>query len=83
MIELEKYIEPKKEDNINEIISVIEKLNGFQASEGKIIKYSSSVFERYVEYYDEVNLKNLILLKGIIESIKKVDKKFAFKYKYY
>ena len=81
MIELEKYIEPKKEDNINEIISVIEKLNGFQASEGKIIKYSSSVFERYVEYYDEVNLKNLILLKGTIESIKKVDKKFAFKYK--
>ena len=81
IIELEKFVEPKKEDNINELVSLIEKLTQFQASEGKIIKFSPSVFEKYIEYYDKINLKNLILFKTAIESIKKNDKKFEIKYK--
>ncbi len=36
IIELEKFVEPKKEDNINKIVSLIEQLTQFQASEGKM-----------------------------------------------
>ena len=80
IIELGKFVEPKKEDNIKEVISVIDQLNSFQSSEGKIIKFSPSVFEKYIEYFDEVNLQYLILLKGTIETIKKADKKYKLKY---
>ena len=81
IIELENFVEAKKEDDINELSILINKIIEFHSSNEKIVKFSPSIFEKYIEYNDEVNLNNLILLKGIIEAIKKSDNKFKIKYK--
>ena len=39
----------------------------------KLIKYSSLIIEKYSEFYDEINLEKLLILKSIVKSIKKID----------
>jgi len=80
LIDIEKYVEPKKEDNLLEINSVMNALKSFTNlinENMKLIKYSSLIIEKYVEFSDEINIDNLIQLKGITDSIKEIDKKFV------
>ena len=81
-IDIEKYVEPKKEDDLSEIFSLIE---GFKMiiynfnKNMKLIKYSSLIFEKYFEFYYEIDVDKLIILKNIMESIKQFDKSFDCK----
>ena len=82
-IEIGKYIEPKEEDNIEKINEMIDKIKMILSLdlENIYIKYSPNIIEKYIELYDKINLDNLILLKHIIESIKKIETNFKCKYK--
>jgi hypothetical protein len=76
LINIEKYVEPKREDDI---ISILKCLKKIKENNIKFIKFSSSMFEKYIEFYEEINPINLIILKQIISIIKEIDKKFEFK----
>ena len=76
LIDIEKYVEPKKEDSIKLILECFKKI---KEKNIKFIKFSSSMIEKYFELYEEVEPINLLLLKQIISIIKKIDKKFEFK----
>ena len=81
IISLEDFVEPKKEDDLNKLLEIIGLINMYQSSNGKIIKYSPSVFEKYIEFNNETNLSNLIILKSVLDIIKDIEKKFECKYK--
>jgi len=59
LIDIEKYVKPKKEDDLNNIFSLIERLKNFIIKNAnldmKLIKYSSLIIERYSELYEEIN----------------------------
>ena len=80
-IEIDSYVIPKKSDNIEKIyeiaslIYISEKMNHLN-----IIKFSKSLIGKYVEFYNEKNLKNLLLLSNLINLISRNDKKFYFEY---
>ena len=81
-IDIEKYEEPKKEDDIEKIFSIIEGLKNYKSminEDMKLIKYSSLIIEKYSEFYDETNLDKLFILKFIDDSIKQMDKNFICK----
>ena len=42
----------------------------------KLIKYSSLIIEKYSEFYNEIDLDKLMILKHIIETIKQIDQEF-------
>ena len=76
LIDIKKYVEPKREDDINLILEYFKKIKENQI---KFIKFSSSILEEYFEFYEDINPINLILLKQILSIIKEIDKKFEFK----
>ena len=76
LIDIEKYVEPKREDDIK---LIFECFNKIKESKIKFIKFSSAMLEKYIEFYEDINPINLILLKQIISIIKEIDKKFEFK----
>jgi hypothetical protein len=81
-IDIEKYVEPKKGDDISEIFSKIEGLKSFTIminEDMKLINYSSLIIEKYSEFYDKLNLDKLIILKDSVESIKFIDQTFIYK----
>ena len=81
-IEIEKYVEPKKEDDLENILSLLEGLKSFTIfvnEDMKLIKFSSLIIEKYVEFYDEINIDKLIILKYIVDSIKQLDQQFVCK----
>ena len=80
-IELEIFVETKKEDDINELYLSIKKILEYQNLNIKLVNFSPSIFEKYIEYYDEKDLNNLILLKRIIKIIRKNQYYFKTKYK--
>ena len=81
-IDIEIYVEPKIEDNLDLILSFLE---GFKNliwlvnEEMILIKYSSLIIEKYSEFYDEINLDKLFSLKAIVELIKQIDQRFDCK----
>ena len=77
IIEIEKYVEPKREDNISKLREIVEQINIFQSEKEKIVKFSPSVFEKYTEIFDKINLDYLFEIKSMIETIKRTDKKFS------
>ena len=79
IIELEKFVEIKKEDDLNELFSLINQILIFQSTNEKIIKFNPFIFEKYIEYNDKVNL-NIIILKFIIDTIIKKDNRIKIKY---
>ena len=79
-IELEIFVEPKKEDDINELYLSIKKILEYQNLNIKLVNFSPSVFEKYIEYYDEKDLNKLILLKRIIKIIRKYQYYFKTKF---
>ena len=78
-IEVEKYVEPRKEDDLEKISKIIKDLLG--GEDMNFIKFSSAIIDKYIDLNDQVNLDNLINIKNIIESIQKKDTKFKSKYK--
>ena len=81
-IDIEKYIEPKKEDDLSNIFSLMEAFKSFTILVNEdmiLIKYSSLIIEKYCKFYDEINVEKLIILKNIVEAIKQIDKKFDCK----
>ena len=81
-IDVEKYIEPKKEDDILRIFKIIEQIKTiiFMENEDmKLIKFSSLIIEKYSRFYNEINLEKLILLKSIDDSIREMDENFESK----
>lgn len=55
IIVIEKYAEPNKEDDINKLFDYITKINIFQSTNEKIIKYAPSIIEKYIEINDKKN----------------------------
>ena len=76
IIIIEKYVEPTKEDDINKLVDYITKINIFQNTNIKIVKFTPSIFEKYIEINNQNNLDNSILIRKAIESIRTIDKKF-------
>ena len=80
MIDIEKYIQPKKEDDIMQLNILMNQLINNQQENGiSYIKFSYSFFEKYIELNNGVNYDNLGLIKNIIENYKKYDSSFQCK----
>ena len=59
LIDIEKYVEPKKEDDLSIINSRIEDLKKYITminEDMRLIKYSSLIIEKYSEFYEEIDL---------------------------
>ena len=80
-IEVEKYVIPKKDDNIQKLyevaslIFISQKLGNMD-----IIKLSKALIGKYIEFYNEKSMDGLQLINDLINLIKKNDVKFEFKY---
>ena len=81
MIEFEKYASPKPEDNLKNILKLIEQLINFELKENKIIQFSNTTFDQYIDFNINSNIENLKYLNDIILLIKKFDKKYQTNYK--
>ena len=81
-INIENYVVPKMEDNLDDIFTKLENLKMYTSMINEdmiLIKYYPLIIEKYSEFYDHVNLDKLITLKSIVESIKKIDQTFESK----
>lgn len=77
IINIENFVEPKKEDDINKLYELINLIREFQSKDIKIIKFTPAFIDTYIDFYNEINLDNLFILKKIINIIiKKIDKNF-------
>ena len=80
MIDIEKYIQPKKEDDIMELNILMNNLINYQQEKGILFtKFSYTFFEQYIELNNGVNYDNLGLIKNIIENYKNHDSSFQCK----
>ncbi len=80
MIDIGKYIQPKKEDDIMELnVLINELINNQIEKEILYIKIAYSFFEKYIDFNKYVNFENLGLIKNIIENYKAFDKSFEYK----
>ena len=81
-IDIEKYVQPKKEDDLSEILCAIEELKICTTminDDMKLIKFSSLIIEKYSEFYDGIDVYKLISLKNIVDSLKQIDNTFDCK----
>ena len=72
LIDIEKYVEPKREDDLENIHSLIEGLKCFTLFINEdmiLIKYSSQMIEKYSEFYEEINV-DFYLQKYLMEQLK-------------
>ena len=81
IIDFEKYVTPKKEDKIETILNLVNKIIIYESGTTKIIRFSPATIEQYIEFNKNSNIENLTFLNQIIMFIKKSDKKFEIKYK--
>ena len=81
IIDFEKYVNPKKEDKIQTILNLVNKIIIYESGTTKIIRFSPATIEQYIEFNKNSNIENLTFLNQIIMFIKKSDKKFEIKYK--
>ena len=77
-IEIEKFVIPKREDNIQKLVEVTNII--FASDNIPIIKFSTTLIEKYVKFYYKKDLESLQLINNLIYSIKQKDKTFQFKY---
>ena len=81
IIDIVEYITPKKSDDINKLYEVASLIFISQKmSNLKIVKFSKSLIEAYIDFYNRKNLDALQLISNLISLIKKNDLKFEFKY---
>ena len=64
IIDIENFVEPKKEDDIKKLNDLINQIKVFQSTGNKIIKFLPSFIDKYISFFDGLNLDNLLLLKG-------------------
>ena len=81
IIDIENFVEPKKEDDIKKLNDLINQIKVFQSTGNKIIKFLPSFIDKYISFFDGLNLDNLLLLKGVIGVIKEMDPQFETKQK--
>ena len=81
MIEFENYILIKPEDDLKKIKELISQIIEYELKESKIIKFSNTTFDQYIEFNINSNIENLKYINDIILSIKKTDKKYQTNYK--
>ena len=80
LIDIENYVQPKKEDDIIQINAIINDLINYQQDKGiSFIKFSYSFFEKYIAFNNGVNYDNIGLIKNIVDNYKKFDKTFKSK----
>ena len=78
LINTERIILPKKEDDINKIYFEIHSLLSYEKKfNKKIIKISSNIFDNYIMFYDSRDLDRLNILNNIIKEICQVDPNFV------
>ena len=79
-IDVESFTFPKKEDNINDIFEQIKELISFEIkSNTDFVKFSTNIFEKYINLYFTEDLDKLFVIKNIITLLADRDKNFAFK----
>ena len=81
MIEFEKFILPKPEDNLENIKKLINEIIEYELKETKIVQFSNAIFDQYIEFNINSNIDNLKYLNDIILAIKKMDKKYQTNYR--
>ena len=80
LIDVEKFIVPKKTDDIQKIHELASSIFIEQKIKSLlIIKFSKELIAKYIEFYNLKNLYGLQLISNLINLIKKNDKKFEFK----
>ena len=81
IIDIVEYVTPKKSDDINKLYEVASLIFISQKMTNlKIVKFSKSLIEAYIDFYNRKNLDALQLISNLISLIKKNDLKFEFKY---
>ena len=80
LINIDKFIIPKKEDDMIKINSEIHKylLNEKQYNK-KFLKLSPNIFDKYLILFDSTNLENINLINISIKEIKEVNPSFEVK----
>ena len=75
-IEIEKFVIPKREDNIQKLIEFSSLI--FASGNIPIIKFSTTLIEKYVKFYYKKNLDSLQLINNLIVLIKNKDNQFNY-----
>ena len=82
-LNFEKYIVPKENDNLLDIIGFYVSLINLELAQDdkiRMIQPNPEIFEKYLEYNLGINYNNLLFLKKeLIEKIQKNDKNFNLK----
>jgi len=77
LIEIDKYVKYKKEDDVSLIKDQIGILVKNEKSANKMfVKFSTLIIEKYKQFDEEENLNNLENIKHIIDSIQSIDPSF-------
>ena len=78
-IELENYITPRIEDKLMDIEILIKDIIKFQKRKNKFIIFSPSVFKKYLDFANEFNYDNLLILQDIIKFMEEHETGFKLK----
>ena len=80
LINIDKFIIPKREDDMIKINSEIHKyLSNEKQYNKKFLKLSPNIFEKYLIFFDSMNLDNINLINNTIKEIKEVNPGFEIK----
>ena len=78
IIDVCKYVVPKKEDKIMQLNALIFEIITYQLS---FVKLSNSFIEKYIEFNNNVDVNNLILIRNIVQfNFFEADKNNSHKY---
>ena len=68
IIDVCKYVLPKKEDEIMQLNALIFEIITYQLSNNiSFVKFSHSLIEKYIEFNNNININNLILIRNIVQ----------------
>jgi hypothetical protein len=68
IIDICKYVDPKKEDKIMQLNALIFEIITYQLSNNlSFVKFSNSFIEKYIEFNNNINVNNLILIRNIVQ----------------
>ena len=80
LINVEKLIIPKREDDINKIYSEMQKLfENEKKYNKKFIKFSPNTFDTYIMFFDSKNIENINILSRMIKDLKERNPNFEVK----